>query len=62
MGEIADDMVQGRACALCGQYFIDPKKPDTIFEHGYPVACHTCWNHLKKDEKAGLQRAIVDTF
>jgi hypothetical protein len=35
MGEIADDMIEGACCALCGECFEE--------EHGYPVACATCW-------------------
>ena len=34
MGQIADDMIKGACCALCGQYFQK--------EHGYPVACDEC--------------------
>jgi len=35
MGEIADDMLSGLCCSLCGIYFED--------EHGYPVVCEDCW-------------------
>lgn len=41
MGEIADDIISGLCCALCGQYFID--KDNNIYEHGYPVACNDCY-------------------
>jgi len=54
MGEIADDMINGRCCSLCGQYFEDPKDPDIMFEHGYPVACDGCF-----DNNCGYQRATA---
>lgn len=38
MGEIADDMIEGRMCSLCGCYFVDKAK-DEIYEHDYPVVC-----------------------
>lgn len=45
MGEIADDMIDGRCCALCGEYFIaeDINGHDKGYSHGYPVACNSCW-------------------
>ncbi len=41
MGEIADDMINGICCALCGCYFTEDG--ETLYEHGYPVACHDCY-------------------
>lgn len=35
MGEIAEDMVNGLQCSLCGVCFEE--------EHGYPVVCDSCW-------------------
>jgi len=35
MGEIADDMINGACCSLCGVYFEE--------EHGYPVVCESCY-------------------
>ena len=35
MGQIADDMVNGCSCSLCGLYFES--------EHGYPVLCSECF-------------------
>ena len=57
MGEIADDIIKGRCCAICGQYFEDPDNPGTNYEHGYPVACKECY-----DDDCGYPRAEVDTF
>jgi rubredoxin len=51
MGEIADDMVNGFSCSLCGIYFQE--------EHGYPVVCETCWNDLNKREKKQYQKAHI---
>lgn len=62
MGQIADDMIDGVACALCGCYFVTPESNiDTdeveLFEHGYPVACKSCW-----EEDCGYQKATADTL
>ena len=54
MGQIADDMINGRMCSECGICF---KK-----EHGYPVLCDSCWKEAveegrvkeKLNELAGL--------
>lgn len=35
MGEIADDMVDGNCCALCGVYFIR--------SNGCPAVCDDCF-------------------
>lgn len=35
MGEMADDIIGGYCCALCGQYFDEPI--------GYPCVCPECW-------------------
>ena len=34
MGDCADDLIDGSACYLCGQYHEE--------EHGYPVLCADC--------------------
>ncbi len=57
MGEIANDMVEGRCCSICGQYFADPKKPEQVYEHGYPVACHDCY-----EPDCGYPDADVETL
>ena len=44
MGEIADDMIEGCSCSMCGCYFIDKKDEDYLYKHGYPVACTECWS------------------
>ena len=49
MGEIADDMIEGACCSLCGEYFEE--------EHGYPVACEDCW-----EPDCGYQEAISKTI
>lgn len=61
MGEIADDMVEGRACELCGSYFQD-KNTDNIYEHGFPVVCKDCWFDMTNEERKGYTKASVDTF
>lgn len=62
MGEIADDMINGTSCSLCGQYFQNPKKHDEPYTHGYPVVCEECWQDLTKNEKKSYQKAEVHTF
>ena len=66
MGEIANDMIEGACCSLCGQYFvkshtIDKKEyeisNEEIYEHGYPVACKECW-----EEDCGYEKAIAETI
>lgn len=52
MGEIAEDMMDGICCELCGQYFEHSKKkkngePIGIYVHDYPATCWECWEHLK---------------
>ena len=70
MGEIADDIIDGTCCALCGQYFMtkenyakweanDFKQTEGIelFSHGYPVACGDCW-----EEDCGYEKATESTI
>ena len=54
MGEHADDITEGRVCALCGCFFVD--EDDELYEHGFPVACVGCWEkdcgYDQQDEEA----------
>jgi hypothetical protein len=61
MGEIADDIIDGSCCDICGMYFQDPDKKDMIYTHDYPVTCWDCWKDLSKSEKKLHQRAEVST-
>jgi len=61
MGEIADDMIEGRACELCGAYFQN-KHTDQIYEHGFPVVCKDCWHDLTNEERKEHTKATVNTF
>lgn len=54
MSEIAEDMIDGSCCSLCGQYFT---KNDKLYTHGYPVACWDCW-----EEDCGYPKADVKTL
>ena len=49
MGEIAEDMIDGTCCEICGQYFVD--KDDNLYTHGYSVTCKECWGG-KEHQKA----------
>jgi len=61
MGEIADDMLDGSCCSLCGQYFEDLKtsneEQSMIYTHGYPVYCKDCY-----EPGCGHPKADVNTF
>lgn len=67
MGEIAEDMIDGTCCAICGCYFADEEnmklinsgKTDkaVLYTHGYPVACSDCY-----EEGCGYEEAEVDTI
>lgn len=50
MGEIADDIIDGACCALCGVYFEE--------EHGYPVLCSDCYKD--SDDKDRYSEATED--
>lgn len=52
MGEIADDMVEGTCCSLCGEYFTANDDNTNLYSHGYPVACQSCWTPDCGFEKA----------
>lgn len=49
MGEMADDLIDGACCNLCGCYFEG--------DHGYPVVCKDCWNNLNSKERKDFQKA-----
>lgn len=67
MGQIAEDIINGECCALCGQYFVKPNVIDKteyevmsgqeIASHGMPVACKECF-----DLDCDYTRAWFDTF
>ena len=62
MGEIAENMIDGTCCSLCGQYFQHPKESKDrgaigTYTHGYPVACKDCW-----EPDCGYQKAEAETF
>jgi len=59
MGEIADDIVDGKMCQLCGCFFVDEK--NSLYTHGFPVVCWDCWQELSKEEKQDYARASVNT-
>lgn len=54
MGQIADDMVKGVCCCLCGQFYEE--------EHGYPAVCNECWDGLTEEERAFHQKATKETI
>lgn len=65
---VADDMVEGMACCLCGCYFQSPDDradeigDETIHVHGYPVVCWECWRDLSKEQRKQYQRALARTI
>ena len=68
MGEIADDMLDGTICSLCGCFFVDtepdsdPESSAKLFSHGYPVVCLDCWAGLNKEDRKQHQRALRQTL
>ena len=61
MGEIAQDIIKGRMCSLCGCYFCNVSTLK-IFEHGFEVACYDCYNDLTETEKLDYKIAHTVTF
>ena len=57
MGEIAQEIINGECCALCGCYFYEAGTTNITYKHGYPVACHDCYT-----PDCGYQKAITETF
>jgi len=55
MGEIADDMIEGRSCSRCGVYFVEA--------HGHPVICRNCFATEDETEEEladiGITRAYL---
>lgn len=62
MGEYAEDMIEGRACSQCGQYFIDPENEDQLYEHGHPAVCSSCWSGLSKEARKFHEKAVAETL
>lgn len=59
MGEIADDMVEGTTCQLCGCFFGNEQE---LFTHGFPVVCWDRWDDMKPAERKDYQRASHPTL
>lgn len=64
MGQAADDIMNGIACELCGEFFAAKIEGKNVHahEHGYPAVCKTCWGDLTKSERRHHQRATVATI
>lgn len=67
MGQIADDMIDGLTCSLCGCFFAEHEQEDDgleapLFEHGYPVVCWDCWEGLSNKDRKIHQRALRPTL
>lgn len=62
MGEISDAIINGEICELCLAPFVNPKKLDQYYEHGYPVVCQECWDGLTAQEKKQHQKSEVKTI
>lgn len=48
MGQIAEDMLDGTCCDICGCYY---EKGGKLFTHDHTATCNDCWNDLTEDEK-----------
>lgn len=60
MGQIADDMINGICCDLCGCYFMG--KDECLYEHGHSATCWECWGQLTEQEMEFHTKAEVTTF
>ena len=60
MGELADDIIDGTTCELCGCFFVDAK--GEVYTHGFPAVCWDCWRDLTKPDREQCQRALVRTL
>jgi hypothetical protein len=56
MGQMADDMVDGTTCQLCGCFF-QADTPGELYVHGYPVVCWDCWKDSPKQDRKQYQRS-----
>ena len=59
MGQIAEDMIDGTCCSLCGLYFI---KKGKLYTHGHEVACWECYAGLTEEEKKYHPKAKTGTY
>lgn len=48
MGELAQDMILGLSCSLCGYYF--------EAENGFPVLCTDCWENATPEGRNGFSK------
>jgi hypothetical protein len=60
MGQMAEDILDGSCCDLCGCYFQHPT--GGIYVHDEPVTCFDCWEDLTDEEKTIHKKADVKTF
>lgn len=58
MGDTAEDMIEGRCCAICGVYFEDANNVDLCIEHGYPVLCEYCWSEASRAERKNYSKSL----
>jgi len=50
MGEMAEDILEGRICGKCHLPFTQ--------DHGFPAVCLDCWSESSEDDRKGWQRAV----
>lgn len=60
MGEISDQITDGKCCDLCLLPFVDGELEP--YEHGYPATCIDCWNKMTKEERKSHQLADENTI
>lgn len=60
MGEIAEDMIDGTCCELCGCYF--ESQEGGLYTHEHPAVCWECWMDLTREEQKVHVRADVKTL
>lgn len=58
MGEMANDIIEGRCCDICCSYF---EKNGATYTHGYAATCLDCWKDLTEEQKVVHNKAKVKT-
>jgi len=49
---VADDIIDGWCCQLCGVYFEE--------EHGYPVVCESCYDSMSYKDTKKFQKQTLE--
>lgn len=59
MGEIAEDIMDGTRCDVCGLFFFK-KGTEDLYTHEYPATCNDCWREMTPKEQKHHQKQLSD--